>query len=151
MEVREIVPRLRGNHGWQVASYQMGACSRPGVTRLVWDVEPLVRLRRSARRASITIFRGGIMSRSVRGEAFGAAGERCWRATAGLIRVLLISALCQGGSIEGADAQPPTARAPSAAWDAPTAPFDIVITNGRIIDGTGSPWYSGQIGIRAGH
>jgi len=91
------------------------------------------------------------MSRSVRGEAFGAAGERCWRATAGLIRVLLISALCQGGSIEGADAQPPTARAPSAAWDAPTAPFDIVITNGRIIDGTGSPWYSGQIGIRAGH
>jgi N-acyl-D-amino-acid deacylase len=30
------------------------------------------------------------------------------------------------------------------------APFDIVITNGRIIDGTGSPWYSGDIGIRDG-
>jgi N-acyl-D-amino-acid deacylase len=29
-------------------------------------------------------------------------------------------------------------------------PFDIVIVNGHIIDGTGSPWYSGQIGIRAG-
>jgi len=29
-------------------------------------------------------------------------------------------------------------------------PFDIVITNGHIIDGTGSPWYSGQIGIRGG-
>jgi N-acyl-D-amino-acid deacylase len=28
--------------------------------------------------------------------------------------------------------------------------FDIVIRNGRIIDGTGSPWYSGDIGIRAG-
>src|SRR5260370_6007429 len=28
--------------------------------------------------------------------------------------------------------------------------FDIVITNGRIIDGTGSPWYSSDIGIRAG-
>ncbi len=28
--------------------------------------------------------------------------------------------------------------------------FDIVIVNGHIIDGTGSPWYSGQIGIRAG-
>jgi len=28
--------------------------------------------------------------------------------------------------------------------------FDIVITNGRIIDGTGSPWYSGDIGIRDG-
>jgi dihydroorotase/N-acyl-D-amino-acid deacylase len=38
-----------------------------------------------------------------------------------------------------ASAQPPEA-----------APFDIVIVNGHIIDGTGSPWYSGQIGIRAG-
>src|ERR1700733_4516791 len=28
--------------------------------------------------------------------------------------------------------------------------FDLVITNGRIIDGTGSPWYSGDIGIREG-
>jgi len=29
-------------------------------------------------------------------------------------------------------------------------PFDLVITNGHIIDGTGSPWYSGDIGIRQG-
>ena len=29
-------------------------------------------------------------------------------------------------------------------------PLDIVITNGHIIDGTGSPWYSGDIGIRDG-
>lgn len=29
--------------------------------------------------------------------------------------------------------------------------FDMVITNGHIIDGTGSPWYSGDIGIRDGH
>lgn len=28
--------------------------------------------------------------------------------------------------------------------------FDIVIVNGHIMDGTGSPWYSGQVGIRAG-
>ena len=28
--------------------------------------------------------------------------------------------------------------------------FDIVITNGRIIDGTGSPWYSGDLGIQGG-
>ena len=28
--------------------------------------------------------------------------------------------------------------------------FDIVITNGHIIDGTGSPWYSGDIGVRSG-
>ena len=29
-------------------------------------------------------------------------------------------------------------------------PYDIVIRNGRIIDGTGSPWYAGDVGIRAG-
>src|SRR3954451_6768874 len=28
--------------------------------------------------------------------------------------------------------------------------FDLVITNGHIIDGTGSPWYSGDLGIRNG-
>lgn len=28
--------------------------------------------------------------------------------------------------------------------------FDVVIRNGHIIDGTGSPWYSGDIGIRGG-
>jgi N-acyl-D-amino-acid deacylase len=30
-------------------------------------------------------------------------------------------------------------------------PYDIIIRNGHIIDGTGSPWYSGDIGIRDGH
>src|SRR5438270_1281259 len=34
---------------------------------------------------------------------------------------------------------------------APTSPpFDVVITNGHIIDGSGSPWYSGDVGIRDG-
>src|SRR3954471_18092609 len=28
--------------------------------------------------------------------------------------------------------------------------FDVVIVNGRIVDGTGSPWYAADIGIRAG-
>ena len=36
-------------------------------------------------------------------------------------------------------------------WAAPQAsPFDLVIINGRIIDGTGSPWYSGDVGVREG-
>ncbi|MGA2590733.1 MAG: D-aminoacylase [Bryobacteraceae bacterium] len=30
------------------------------------------------------------------------------------------------------------------------SPYDLVIRNGHIIDGTGSPWYSGDIGIRQG-
>ena len=32
----------------------------------------------------------------------------------------------------------------------PPSGYDIVITGGHIVDGTGSPWYSGDIGIRAG-
>jgi dihydroorotase/N-acyl-D-amino-acid deacylase len=36
-------------------------------------------------------------------------------------------------------------------WAQATTPsFDVVIVNGHIIDGTGSPWYSGDVGIRAG-
>ena len=33
---------------------------------------------------------------------------------------------------------------------APTQPFDLVIAHGHIVDGTGSPWYSGDVGIRDG-
>jgi dihydroorotase/N-acyl-D-amino-acid deacylase len=29
--------------------------------------------------------------------------------------------------------------------------FDVLIRNGHIIDGAGSPWYSGDVGIRGGH
>ena len=29
-------------------------------------------------------------------------------------------------------------------------PFDVLIINAHIIDGTGSPWYSADIGIRNG-
>jgi N-acyl-D-amino-acid deacylase len=34
---------------------------------------------------------------------------------------------------------------------APPGGFDIIITHGHIIDGTGSPWYEGDIGIKDGH
>ncbi|MEO8051482.1 MAG: D-aminoacylase [Acidobacteriota bacterium] len=33
---------------------------------------------------------------------------------------------------------------------AATDPYDLVIRNGHIVDGTGSPWYSGDIAIRGG-
>src|SRR5271166_4295723 len=38
----------------------------------------------------------------------------------------------------------------SAVAFATDTPFDLVISNGHIVDGTGSPWYSGDIGIRDG-
>ena len=31
---------------------------------------------------------------------------------------------------------------------AAAAPYDLVIRNGHVIDGTGSPWYAADIGIR---
>jgi hypothetical protein len=41
------------------------------------------------------------------------------------------------------------ACATTAPGAAPTSgPFDVVITNGRIVDGTGAPWFHGDIGIR---
>src|SRR5258708_2707595 len=52
-------------------------------------------------------------------------------------RVICLTLLvCWVGQCLSAESQPPT--------------FDIVITHGRIIDGTGSPWYSGDLGIRDG-
>ncbi|HEV2181475.1 MAG TPA: amidohydrolase family protein, partial [Gemmatimonadaceae bacterium] len=39
----------------------------------------------------------------------------------------------------------------SAAPGHTAARFDLIIRNGHIIDGTGSPWYSGDVGVRDGH
>jgi len=36
------------------------------------------------------------------------------------------------------------------AMQAPVPPFDLIVANGRVIDGTGSPWYAADVGIRAG-
>src|SRR5579862_4323835 len=38
----------------------------------------------------------------------------------------------------------------AASLPAQTSAFDLVITHGHIVDGTGSPWYSGDVGIREG-
>jgi N-acyl-D-amino-acid deacylase len=34
---------------------------------------------------------------------------------------------------------------------AAAAEFDLVIANGHIVDGTGSPWYAGDVAIKSGH
>jgi dihydroorotase/N-acyl-D-amino-acid deacylase len=39
---------------------------------------------------------------------------------------------------------------PAATLRAQDEVYDILIRNGRIIDGTGSPWYRGDVGIRSG-
>jgi dihydroorotase/N-acyl-D-amino-acid deacylase len=43
------------------------------------------------------------------------------------------------------------ASAGGAGRDAPgSAPFDLIIEHGRVIDGTGAPWYAADVGIRGG-
>jgi N-acyl-D-amino-acid deacylase len=42
------------------------------------------------------------------------------------------------------------AAAPGTGALEPPRNFDLVIAHGHIIDGTGSPWYSGDIGVRGG-
>jgi dihydroorotase/N-acyl-D-amino-acid deacylase len=41
------------------------------------------------------------------------------------------------------------AAGPAPARDSP-ASFDVIIEHGRVIDGTGAPWYAADVGIRAG-
>jgi dihydroorotase/N-acyl-D-amino-acid deacylase len=57
-------------------------------------------------------------------------------------------AACAGGSPP--TASPPAASAPAPAAREAEAPYDVVITGGRIVDGTGSPWISGDVGLRGG-
>jgi N-acyl-D-amino-acid deacylase len=42
------------------------------------------------------------------------------------------------------------ATLPAAAQQATTARFDLIIRNGRVLDGTGNPWFPADIGVRGG-
>jgi N-acyl-D-amino-acid deacylase len=56
------------------------------------------------------------------------------------MRALLCTSLLLAATLAAAQSPAPSAE----------APFDVVIANGHIVDGTGSPWYSGDVGIRDG-
>ena len=54
---------------------------------------------------------------------------------------LLSIALCAAAAACGG-ARPSAAPAPA------EAPYDLLVRNGMIVDGTGSPWYRGDVAIR---
>ena len=60
---------------------------------------------------------------------------RAWRAAFGLA---MLSAVLVSRA-DGADRAAPA-----------SAPFDLIIEHGHVIDGTGAPWYAADVGIRAG-
>ena len=55
-----------------------------------------------------------------------------------VLRISVLFVICVYGSCSFAVSQQPAA----------VEPFDVVILNGHIIDGSGNPWYSADIGIR---
>ena len=62
---------------------------------------------------------------------------------AGVVGAVALSAACGGGAPE------PAAQVPEAAPAAAAVPrFDVVIANGRVVDGTGAPWFHADIGIK---
>src|SRR5256885_6795045 len=56
------------------------------------------------------------------------------RSTAGIATLAFFVAACAGNA-------PPGSASPLGA-------YDVVISNGKIVDGTGNPWYYGDVGIK---
>ena len=68
--------------------------------------------------------------------------------SAWLLCAPLPAASALGAALPGAP--PASAHASGARAPGAEAPFDLVIVNGHVIDGTGSPWYAADVGIRGG-
>lgn len=67
-----------------------------------------------------------------------------------LALMLASAAACAGAAPTPAPDPAPTPAAPAAAAAADTGVLDVLIRDGRIVDGTGNPWYRGDVGIRDG-
>ncbi len=61
-----------------------------------------------------------------------------WSAAIGVVAALVGLSVTSGGSL-------------LLAADDGYSTYDIIIEHGRVVDGTGAPWYAADVGIRAGH
>ena len=66
------------------------------------------------------------------------------------ISFTVIAALSLASSSRELRGQAALAPDHSSAQTSAAKPYDVIIVNGHIIDGTGSPWYAAQVGIRDG-
>jgi N-acyl-D-amino-acid deacylase len=76
-------------------------------------------------------------------------GKQTQFALASIITLLLPAGYCMLGlSATTNNDAPPTALNATVGQTAPTSHFDVIVTNGHVLDGTGGPWYAADIGIR---
>jgi N-acyl-D-amino-acid deacylase len=74
-----------------------------------------------------------------------------WRAALGLAMLSAALTASAAGHAAGVGRDARAGGDAGPARDAPgAAPFDLIIEHGRVIDGTGAPWYAADIGIRGG-
>jgi N-acyl-D-aspartate/D-glutamate deacylase len=93
-------------------------------------------------------------ARGTRRRVISALGELVWNLADGCRAILLVQEMPVNRTVVRLlltvlflfSAGPELVRA----QEKSPAAYDLVIINGHIIDGTGSPWYSGDIGIRDG-
>ena len=65
------------------------------------------------------------------------------------LRPLAVAALASTALTLACSAPPAPAPTPAPSEPA-AARFDVVIANGRVVDGTGAPWFTADVGIRGG-
>jgi N-acyl-D-amino-acid deacylase len=68
----------------------------------------------------------------------------------GIVRAAHCGLLLAGAALAGMALAASAPAAASAEAREPAPVYDVIIAHGRVVDGTGAPWYAADVGIRAG-